>query len=250
MAIHLTRGKDITYLVPLRNKWWFTSNGIPESQITELDWWDETTVTCPSNHQEVKFICTPAQHNSGRTIMDKGASLWASWVVETHVRKINSAAADELQRVAVYFAGDTGYTTSTGPVSIFKDIGTKYGPFDLSLLPIWRGGTLQFVARLGLRLTDHSLTSSVHATPSDAVKIHRDIKSRHSLAMHFATFAGSEIEAFEPIVELTQEREKEEDGVKVGEWWEVGGFGVINVGETARVPLDGEGVSDETERDL
>jgi len=123
--------------------------------------------------------------------------------------------------------------TSSGPCPAFKEIGEKYGPFDLAMLPIWRGGTLQFVARMGLRLTDHKLTSSVHATPSQALAIHQDIKSRHSLAMHFATFAGSDIEAFEPIVELTQEREQ----LNIGDWAEDGGFGVIDIGETARIPL-------------
>lgn len=32
------------------------------------------------------------------------------------------------------------------------EIGKKLGPFDLSFLPIWRGGTLGFVSWLGLRV--------------------------------------------------------------------------------------------------
>jgi len=32
-----------------------------------------------------------------------------------------------------YFAADTGYTDN---ISIFKQIGKKYGPFDLSAIPI------------------------------------------------------------------------------------------------------------------
>lgn len=51
--------------------------------------------------------------------------------------------------------------------------------------------------------------------------------------MHFATFAGSDIEAFEPIVELTKEREE----LGIGDWHEENGFGVINIGETAQVPV-------------
>jgi len=158
------------------------------------------------------------------------------------------------------------------------EIGSKYGPFDIAMLPIWRGGTLSFIARLGFRvserfspsslsnipipqphLTSHpihageqlihtpdSLLTSFHATPSQAVRIHGALRARHSLAMHFATFAGSDVEAFDPIVEL--ERAKREMGggegggeaigaqtQAVGDWWMEGGMGVIDVGETAVV---------------
>ena len=70
--------------------------------------------------------------------------------------------------------------------------------------------------------------------------------------MHFATFAGSDFEALEPIIELEQakremeigmDRQGSEDAVEgecevvrsvgTANWWEEGGMGVINVGETA-----------------
>jgi N-acyl-phosphatidylethanolamine-hydrolysing phospholipase D len=82
--------------------------------------------------------------------------------------------------------------------------------------------------------------------------MHVDLRARHSLAMHFATFAGSDYEALEPIVELEQarrgmeivtgaaDRQGSDDkiegvGVSVGDWWMKGGMGVIDVGETAVV---------------
>ncbi len=52
--------------------------------------------------------------------------------------------------------------------------------------------------------------------------------------MHFATFAGSDMEALEPVTELVAEKEK--DG-GIGDWMDEGGFGVIDVGETAVVPI-------------
>lgn len=55
--------------------------------------------------------------------------------------------------------------------------------------------------------------------------------------MHFATFAGSDIEAFEPIVELTEAKVKR----AVGDWYDEGGFGVIDIGETAVINLDRQG---------
>jgi N-acyl-phosphatidylethanolamine-hydrolysing phospholipase D len=83
--------------------------------------------------------------------------------------------------------------------------------------------------------------------------MHVELRARHSLAMHFATFAGSGYEALEPIVELEQakramemvtgaaDRQGSEDKgegaeeVSVGDWWMEGGMGIIDVGETAVV---------------
>lgn len=51
--------------------------------------------------------------------------------------------------------------------------------------------------------------------------------------MHFATFAGSDAEALEPIVELADAKEKEH----VDEWYVEEGFGTIDVGATAILPI-------------
>jgi len=49
-----------------------------------------------------------------------------------------------------------------------------------------------------------SVNTAFHATPAQALRMHCALRSRHSIAMHFATFAGSDIEAFDPIVALEQ----------------------------------------------
>jgi len=51
--------------------------------------------------------------------------------------------------------------------------------------------------------------------------------------MHFATFAGSDVEALEPIVELMEAR----DGENIGDWGTEWGFGTLDVGETAVVKV-------------
>lgn len=40
--------------------------------------------------------------------------------------------------------------------------------------------------------------SHIHATPEEAVEIHNDVKSRQSLAMHWATFRLTDEEVNEP----------------------------------------------------
>lgn len=62
---------------------------------------------------------------------------------------------------------------------------------------------------------------------------------KHTPGMHFATFAGSDVEALEPIVELKEACDKE----GVGDWETEGGFGVIDVGATAVVKVATRGAS-------
>lgn len=45
-----------------------------------------------------------------------------------------------------------------------------------------------------MQIHPEALTLATHATPEDAVSIHTDVLSRSTLAIHYATFAGSEDE--------------------------------------------------------
>lgn len=48
--------------------------------------------------------------------------------------------------------------------------------------------------RVGSQLNPDALTLAMHAPPDDAVCIHREVRSRATMGIHFATFAGSEDE--------------------------------------------------------
>ncbi|EJD48695.1 Metallo-hydrolase/oxidoreductase, partial [Auricularia subglabra TFB-10046 SS5] len=184
LGIHAKQGNRVTYLVPLGNKAWFTSCGIPEDQVHELDWWEsfEPPVAI-SEHgagaaplsKTLKFTCVPAQHSSGRGLTDQRATLWCGWG-----RRLAS----------VYHAGDTGYATPRGPAPFFAEIGARFGPLDLALVPLVHAPNT------------HSPLSQLHASPAEARAIARDVRARHALAMHFGTFVGSALEAREPLVEL------------------------------------------------
>ncbi|KAI0761404.1 beta-lactamase superfamily domain-containing protein [Irpex lacteus] len=224
-SIYKIKGEDVIFLAPLGHESWFKSGGIPSDQIVELDWHDSVDLRISERHPAVKFVCTPAQHGSGRHLFDQRTSLWSSWVVKQEYS--NSSAT-------MYHAGDTGYMTQNGPCPAFAEIGERYGPFDVSMIPIWRGGSLAWISAIGLRLVSTELLDGLHASPQHALALHKDIRSRHSFGMHFATFAGSDMEALEPVAELVAEKEK--DG-STGDWMDEGGFGVIDVGETAVVPI-------------
>lgn len=84
--------------------------GVPAEKISEFDWWDEIYLD-----NDFKIAATPAQHFSGRKLNDRDTTLWASWIVHTSKHRL-------------FFSGDTGFFSS------LKDIGNKYGPFDVTFM--------------------------------------------------------------------------------------------------------------------
>lgn len=240
------------YFVPLGNKSWLCSLGIPASKVSELDWWQTRDFSAqdfghaPSlatTEETLRFTCVPAQHNSGRGALDQGTTLWCGWVIEQLSASKDEAASSEINRKsAVYFAGDTGYRRSHKSPAIcpiFAEIGRKLGPFDLSFIPIWRGGTLGFISRLGLRLNHNDVPSSLHAGPSDALDIAKDVRSKNTVAIHFGTFVGSENESLESVLEFDEAREKrgilglEEAGDDEGK----GRVGMVDIGASFAVEI-------------
>ncbi|WP_025763831.1 MBL fold metallo-hydrolase [Dyadobacter tibetensis] len=83
--------------------------GIAAERITELDWWETTSII-----PDVNLTATPARHFSGRSLK-RGQTLWVSYVFKT--------ASETL-----FLGGDSGYEQH------FKEIGRKFGPFDLAIL--------------------------------------------------------------------------------------------------------------------
>lgn len=144
---------EIQWIVPLGLARWFRRRG--RGKVFELNWWE--------THQTPGCTVTavPAQHFSGRTLWDKNKTFWNGYVLEARGKRL-------------YFTGDTGYN----PVD-FKAIGAHWPHMDLSLIPI---GT--YVPR--------AFMQPVHCSPWEAVEIHRDVKSRFSLGMHWKTFRLSD----------------------------------------------------------
>lgn len=108
-AIKLLNDGVIKFYAPLGNKEKLLEWGVPDSNAFGLDWWDEIV------HDGITLAATPARHFSGRSMFDMEHVLWCSWVVEGEAHRI-------------YLSGDSGI------MPVFKDIGDKYGPFDLTFL--------------------------------------------------------------------------------------------------------------------
>ncbi|KAI9498659.1 beta-lactamase superfamily domain-containing protein [Zychaea mexicana] len=207
------------FYVPLGNKAWFNIEKSNE-RVTELDWWQDRTLTL-GNGKAVKLTCTPCQHFSGRGILDRNKTLWASWCLEG-VREGQSSGGK------VFFGGDTGYRAvpqGTKPDAqydedhldtlphcpAFKEIGSRIGPFDLSLIPIGAYSPRWFM-------------STIHCSPEDAVRVHEDVKSKKSIGIHWGTFVLTDEPIDEPPERLKKALQKRGHDGEV--------FGVLKLGET------------------
>ena len=143
------------FFAPLGNAPHLTSLGIPPSHIHILDWWEDAAITVPLSPAEqgattapVKgpfvLTCTPSQHTSNRGAFDRAHTLWASWAVSEELPAEASESEPKRAPRKVYFGGDTGYRTvfesededAVPRCPAFREIGERFGEFDLALLPI------------------------------------------------------------------------------------------------------------------
>jgi L-ascorbate metabolism protein UlaG (beta-lactamase superfamily) len=122
--------------------------GIPAARIRELEWGERTAVG------RVTFAQTPARHFSGRSVGDRDATLWCSWVI----------ASD---RHRVFYSGDSGYFDG------YREIGREHGPFDLTLMSAGAYGPTWPL---------------IHMTPEEIVQAHADLRGELLLPVHWATF--------------------------------------------------------------
>jgi N-acyl-phosphatidylethanolamine-hydrolysing phospholipase D len=142
----------------------------------------------------------------------------------------------------IYHARDTSYqrtSKSTTICPIFKEIGQKFGPFDLLFVPIWRGSSLGFISYLSLRLSHNNIPSALHLTLIDAINIHNDVLLRNIVAVYFGTFIGLENESLEAIIEFTKRRESQ-DVLSLDELAVEGRghAGILNIGESIAVEIN------------
>ncbi|EIW70676.1 hypothetical protein TREMEDRAFT_29049 [Tremella mesenterica DSM 1558] len=240
----------IHFFVPYGLKKWFESCSIPSDRITEFDWWHEALLSFPpsstspssdsSDGLMLKVAFTPAQHRSGRGVLDHMTTLWGSWVVgvvsPSDVGRAQERGMNVWQGFKMFFGGDTGYRYATSPTQdplsicpAFTQIASLYSPFSLSCLPISTGSSLPFLRTLlSLSLDQYTLTSALHCSPADAISIHRILGAERGLGIHWGTFCDSD-EARGTRVEFGRVRRSAGLGTK---WDEKGCFVVCDIGQT------------------
>ena len=150
--------KDAKVLVPLNLGKYFKNY----EDVNEMDWYDHKNI-----NSDLKITLLPAVHWSKRSLTDTNKTLWGNFLIEYKNRKI-------------LFACDTGYG------NIYKELGEKYGPIDLTMINI---GAYNFKP-----MFDKTI---YHTTPEEALNVAKDLKSKKVLGMHWGTFVLS----LEPIME-------------------------------------------------
>jgi L-ascorbate metabolism protein UlaG (beta-lactamase superfamily) len=104
--------------------------GVPAERVVELNWTESVQVG------SLKLTSWPARHFSGRGVLDRFRTLWASFAIEGPERR-------------VYFGADSGWWEG------FPEIAAQYAGFDLTMLEI---GAF------------HPLWSSIHLGPDNAMR--------------------------------------------------------------------------------
>jgi L-ascorbate metabolism protein UlaG (beta-lactamase superfamily) len=122
--------------------------GVPADRIDELDWWDSF------EDEGIELVMTPARHFSGRKLVDWDATLWAGWAIVG-------------PRHRVYYSGDTALFPE------LKQIGERYGPFDITII------------EAGMY---NQAWADSHVGPEQALIAHRWVRGRIMLPVHWGTF--------------------------------------------------------------
>jgi L-ascorbate metabolism protein UlaG (beta-lactamase superfamily) len=166
--------KDSKVLVPLKLGKYFTRYRFKD--VNEMDWYEEIKV---NNDLKVTFL--PAVHWSKRSLTDTNKTLWGNFLIEYKDKKI-------------FFACDTGIG------NIYKELGNKFGPIDLTLINI---GAYNFYPMM-----PYKDKSAYHTNPEEALSVAQDLKSKKVIGMHWGTFVLSLEPIMEPPVRFKDNAEK------------------------------------------
>ena len=172
--------KKTHFIVPLGVSAYLMGWGIPESRITVLDWWEQTL------WNGLTFVCTPSQHFSGRRGPRGNHTLWASWTVLGSEQRF-------------YFSGDSGFDLH------FKEIGDRYGQFDVAFIEAGQYNTIWPMS---------------HLFPNESVDAAMALKAKHMQPIHWSMFKLSTHDWNEPVIEVLSHASGVDLGVltpKVGE---------------------------------
>ena len=178
---------DTPVIVPLGLKPLLARLGY--ARVIELDWWQDWRL------DGLTLTALPAIHFSGRGLLDRNKTLWASFALASPERNI-------------WFGGDT----ALGPA--FDEVGARAGPFDLALVGI---GAYEPAA----------IMRAVHANPEEAIEIARKLRARAAVGMHWGSIMLTPEDPFEaPTRFRTAARDQQygEDNAWIMQIGEVRGF--------------------------
>ena len=155
-------GTDIPFICPLGVSKHLGKWGIVKNYIHEVDWGDSVMIG------KCNITATPSRHFSGRGIINRNETLWASFVIKGPQHNI-------------FFGADSGWFPG------FKEIGDAFGPFDLTMLEIGAYG---------------QYWPDIHMGPDNATNAHIALKGEIMMPIHWGTFNLAPHAWFEPAERL------------------------------------------------
>ncbi len=162
------KNPEMKIIFPEGQKAWGTRNGLERAE--DMRWWTKQTV----GDVDVHFL--PSQHWSFRAPGDRMQFHWGSY-------------AFTVGKAAIYFAGDTAYS------SHFRKISEKFPKgFDAVLMPIGAYAPRWFM-------------KASHVDPAETVTASLDLKAKMILPVHWATFRQGDENLMEPVLYLKREAE-------------------------------------------
>jgi L-ascorbate metabolism protein UlaG (beta-lactamase superfamily) len=167
-SIKRLRDKSSTWMVSLGTARHLERWGINPETIQEFDWWDTV------QFQNIHITFTPSRHFSGRGVSDRAGTLWGGWVFESEGKKI-------------YWSGDSGYG------SHFKDIGEKFGGFDLAFMECGQY---------------NEKWHQIHMFPEESVQAAKDTYSKTAVPVHWGGFNLALHHWKDPIIRFVEEAKK------------------------------------------
>ena len=150
-ALYRQKGGPPMLYAPLGIDLWLARHvtGGERTRIVRLDWWDK------ASFRGLDLHLLPVHHWSARTLWDRNASLWGAWAVTR-------------PGFAFFFSGDLGYSKDV------QDIAARFQGFDL--------------AAIGIGAYQPVWYRNSHVSPDEALRIHRELKVRRSVGMHWGTY--------------------------------------------------------------
>jgi len=157
-------------ITPIGVGGYFERWGFDKERIIELDW---------NEHADFDSLivihCLPARHFSGRGILSRNKTLWASFMLQTPARNI-------------YISGDGGYDTH------FAEIGRKFPNIDLAIM---ENGQY------------NQLWRYIHLLPEDLVQAVTVLNPKRLLTSHNSKFSiGGDHSWYEPMENISNAAEQ------------------------------------------
>ncbi len=143
--------------------------GIEPEKITELDWWESTTLG------DLTLTATPGRHFSGRSLK-RGGAIWSAFVLQASLSDHSRAG------YRLFLGGDSGYEQH------FKTIGDRFGPFDLAILECGQY---------------NENWPYIHMMPEETVQAAKDLKATTLMPVHWGKFTLAMHPWDEPVRRVT-----------------------------------------------